>query len=450
MAVRLSAERARLLIAVPKRREELVDELSELYPTEIVELFEQLTERERVLVFRLLPITQATDVFEKLPPQQQISLLMNLSRRHRADILNEMSPDDRADLFDRLPDELASALLPLLEEVERLNAGALMAFPEDTAGGRMTTEYARLAEDISVSEALEELRKLASTRETIRYVYVTDKTGVLVGFLHLEDLVFAKPSQRTGDIMRKRVISVRVDTDQEEVAKVCAEFDLNVIPVVDERGKLRGIVTVDDVIDIIKEEATEDMQKMAALEAMDLSYFQTKFLTLVRKRLLWLIILLIAETLSGDILKSYSHAMEVIVGLAYFIPMLIDTGGNAGTQSATLIIRGLAMGEIGFRQIFSIVRREIASGLILGCVLGGIAFGRALWLGGGDPMLGITVGIALTATVTASTLSGALLPLIFHKLKLDPAVMCGPFITTIVDVVGLIIYFELAKVLLKL
>ena len=450
MSVRLSEERARLLIAVPRRRQELIDELSELYPAEVVELFNQLTERERVLIFRLLPITQATDVFEKLPHQQQISLLMNLSRRHRAEILNEMSPDDRADLFDELPDELVSALLLLLKDSERRNADTLMAFPEDTAGGRMTTEYARLAEDISVSEALEALRNLAATRETIRFVYVTDKTGVLVGFLHLEDLVFASPSQQLRNIMRKHVISVKLDADQEEVAKVCAEFDLNVIPVVDERGKLRGIVTVDDVIDIIEEETTEDMHKMAAVEAMDLSYFQTKFMTLVRKRLVWLIILLIAETLSGDILKSYSHVLEVIVGLAYFIPMLIDTGGNAGTQSATLIIRGLAVGEISFKQVFSILRREIASGFMMGCILGVIAFLRALWLGGGNPMLGITVGAALTATVTVSTLTGALLPLIFQKVKLDPAVMCGPFITTLVDVIGLIVYFELAKVLLKL
>mgnify|MGYP000315351283 FL=1 len=360
-----------------------------------------------------------------------------------------MSADDRADLFEELSEEAFAKLLPLLRKEERRETVELMQFKPDTAGGLMTTEYAELKETMTVQQAIELLRSMADKKETIRYAYVTDKNGTLIGYVHLEDLIFAPPTAKIGEIMRTEVIAVGVDADQEEVARICRKYDLDVIPVVDGAGRLRGIITYDDVMDVIEEEAEEDIQRMGGLETIDVSYFRAPIPLLVRKRVVWLAVLLILEAISGSVLKAYSRSLEAVVGLAYFIPMLIGSGGNAGSQSAAMIIRELAIrGRLGAREIGLILYKELTSGLLLGLLLSFIAVFRAVLLVGKSVAMAATVGFALISVILIGTLSGALLPVLAHKLKFDPAVLSGPIVTTLVDVIGLVVYFEIAKLLL--
>ncbi|MCD6506250.1 magnesium transporter [Candidatus Poribacteria bacterium] len=426
--------------------------LSEAHPSEIADLISRIEdEDERFRLFNLLDEEKAILTFEQLPGEVQEEILGKLNSVRQAKLLDEMSPDDRADLMTKLPEEVFAKLLPLLKKEERKDVVELIQFKPDTAGGLMTTEYAELKETMTAQRAIEHLRRMADKKETIRYAYVTDKNGVLVGYLHIEDLVFAPPTAKVGELMRTEVISVDVDMDQEEVARICKKYDLDVIPVVDGTGRLRGIITYDDVMDVLSEEADEDIQKISALETIDISYFQASIPLLVRKRVVWLAVLLLLEAISGTVLKAYSHALEAVVGLAYFIPMLIDSGGNAGAQSAAMIIRELAIkGEIGLKDTFRIFYKELSSGLLLGGILSFIAILRAVWLVGNNAALALTVAFALVAVILIGTMAGAFLPIIARKLRFDPAVVSGPLVTTLVDVVGLAVYFEIAKLLLHI
>jgi len=313
----------------------------------------------------------------------------------------------------------------------------------------MTTEYIALTPELKVSEASELIRLAAPKKETIYYTYVTDRENRLMGFVSLKDIFMARSDLPIKKIMHRKVIKAGTGQDQEEVAKTVRKYNLLALPVIDRDKKLAGIVTVDDILDVVHEENTEDFYKMAAMLAPKEEYFNTGFFTLLRRRIVWLVILLIAVQFSGQILKNYGFALEAVVALAYFIPMLLNTAGNAGTQSSTIIIRGLATGEIGIGQVFKVIRRELAMGLALGTILGLLGAGRALLLEA-NPFLGIAVGLTLAGTIVMATLTGALLPLLLKKIKIDPAVAAGPFITTVVDITALIIYFEIAKTLLHL
>ncbi|HIE26133.1 TPA: magnesium transporter [Candidatus Poribacteria bacterium] len=442
----LTADDVRSLLGVSNRAK-LIERLQSLYPAEIAELIRDLEERDRVILFRLLQLEQAVEVFEEFEADEQEALLLQLSKRQRAEMLDEMAPDERADMFAEFSDELVQRLLPLMKPAEQRDVQRLMQYPEDSAGGIMTTDYAALPAEMSISQSLEELRKMVDKKETIRYVYVTDSTGMLIGFLHFEDIVFAAPDETIEGIMRQRVISVSVDMDREEVAQIIAQFDLNVIPVVDAEGKLCGIVTVDDIIDVIEEEATEDIYKLGAAGKPADSYFGAKLFTVSRRRITWLLVLVVAGFISGAIIEYYEVALQSLVALAFFIPVLMDSGGNAGTQASTVVVRGLAVGDIRLRDVGRVLLREFTVGALVGTAMAILTAGRAL-LTQKNPLFGAAVGVAMFATVCIATTAGAILPLFFTKLKFDPAVSSGPFITTVVDVLALIVYFEIAKLLL--
>ena len=432
-----------------RRIEEMKAALKDLHPVDIASILTNLKDEEKVTVFRLLPQELALETFNELDEEEQSSILSLLGKNYAATVLNEMAPDERADLFEELPEEIIERFLPLMSPAERSDVEKLLKEKEHSAGSIMTTEYASLKPNLTIAEALKNIRQMAPNKETIYYLYVVDNEEKLVGVVSLKDLVLGEPSQKIAEIMHPEVISVKENQDQEEVAHLIAKYNFLAMPVVDKKNKLSGIVTVDDTIDIIKEENTEDIHKMAAMEAPEEEYFKSSFFTLARKRILWLIALLIAQTFTGNILKGYSHALEAMVALAYFIPLLIGTGGNAGTQSSATIIRGLATGEISLKHIFRVMRREIGLGLVLGAILGLFGFGRAV-LTEGNVLLGLTVGIGLAATITVATITGAFLPLLLRRMRIDPAVAAGPFISTAIDLTGLIIYFQIAKLLLHI
>jgi magnesium transporter len=446
-------ERMRLL--VPEMRElmeagqfeELKEIVASFEPIEVAEVFGNFSEPEQLRLLRELELHTAAEIFEELHGDEQTRLISGLEHRRAAAVLDEMSPDDRADLLVDLPDELVSRFLTLMKRPEAADVRELMKYPPNTAGGLMTTQYASALEDTTVGEAMRILREEAKKLEVVYYLYVTDREGGLTGVVSLKQLVLAEPDLRLSEIMKPSPVSVDLEMDQEQVAKRVAKYDFVAMPVVDASGRMRGIVTVDDVVDVIHTEATEDMHKMASMEAVDEAYLRVGFLSLARKRIVWLVALLFIETLSGKVLQIYSGAIEAVVALAYFIPLLTGTGGNAGAQTSTMIVRGLATGEISLRDGSRVIVKEILMGLFLGLILGAFAFARAFW-GEGNVALGLTLGISIVAVVTMATLAGSLLPMFFRLLRRDPAVMAGPFITTLVDVVSLVIYLEIARRLL--
>ena len=431
------------------KKEELNEAMKEMHPIDIADALFDLDIKEQVALISRIDKKQMIEVFDELDEDEQFELLDRLEKELSAYLLNEMSSDERADLLSSLPDEVANKFLDLMSETERKDVEKLLKYPPNSAGSIMTTEYISLTPELTVSQVSELIRQTAPKKETIYYTYVTDRENRLIGFVSLKDIFMAGQDLPIKKIMHRKVIKAGTRQDQEEVAKTVRKYNLLALPVIDRDRKLVGIVTVDDILDVIHEENTEDFYKMAAMLAPKEEYFNTGFFTLLRRRIVWLVILLIAVQFSGQILKNYGFALEAAVALVYFIPMLLNTAGNAGTQSSTIIIRGLATGEIGIGQVFKVIRRELAMGLALGTILGLLGAGRALLLEA-NPFLGIAVGLTLAGTIVMATLTGALLPLLLKKIKIDPAVAAGPFITTVVDITALIIYFEIAKSLLHL
>lgn len=431
------------------KKEELNEAMKEMHPIDIADALFDLDIKEQVALISRIDKKQMIEVFDELDEDEQFELLDRLEKELSAYLLNEMSSDERADLLSSLPDEVTNKFINLMSETERKDVEKLLKYPPNSAGSIMTTEYISLTPELTVSQASELIRQTAPKKETIYYTYVTDRENRLIGFVSLKDIFMAGQDLPIKKIMHRKVIKAGTRQDQEEVAKTVRKYNLLALPVIDRDKKLAGIVTVDDILDVVHEENTEDFYKMAAMLAPKEEYFNTGFFTLLRRRIVWLVILLIAVQFSGQILKNYGFALEAAVALVYFIPMLLNTAGNAGTQSSTIIIRGLATGEIGIGQVFKVIRRELAMGLALGTILGLLGAGRALLLEA-NPFLGIAVGLTLAGTIVMATLTGALLPLLLKKIKIDPAVAAGPFITTVVDITALIIYFEIAKSLLHL
>ncbi|UCB56835.1 MAG: magnesium transporter [Candidatus Omnitrophota bacterium] len=431
------------------KKEELNEALREMHPADIADALFDLHIKEQVALISRIDKEQMIKVFDELDEEEQFELLDKLEKELSAYLLNEMSPDERADLLSSLPDEVVNKFLNLMSENERKDVEKLLRYPANSAGSIMTTEYISLTPELMVSQAAELIRQAAPKKETIYYTYVTDHEHRLVGFVSLKDIFMAREDVPIKKLMHRRVFKAFAEHDQEEVAQTVRKYNLLALPVIDKDKKLVGIVTVDDIMDVLRQENTEDVYKMAAMLAPKEEYFNTGFFTLVRRRIVWLVILLIAVQFSGQILKNYGFALEAVVALAFFIPLLLNTAGNAGTQSSTTIIRGLATGEITINQVLKVVRREIGLGLVLGGALGVLGAGRALLLQG-NPFVSLAVGLALAATIVMATLTGAFLPLLLKKLKIDPAVAAGPFISTVVDITALIVYFEIAKALLHL
>jgi magnesium transporter len=328
----------------------------------------------------------------------------------------------------------------------------LLGHPDDTAGGRMTSDFIALRRQTTAQMAIEFLRGLQRDAETPYYLYVVDRSGVLIGIVGLRDIIIAAPTATMADIMRPEVISVPVGTDQEEVARVMQHYDLLAVPVVNAGGKLVGVINYNDIVDVIEDEATEDLLRFGGLEGgVELSrpYFTVPIATVIRKRIGWLLLLFVAETLTGTVLRVFESELAAVVALSFFIPLLIGTGGNTGAQTVSTLIRGLALGEVRSRDIWRVIVRELLSGLLMGALLGLVAFGRALLWRTGLP-LAFVVGLSIIAICTWANTIGALIPLLAHRLKIDPAVVSAPLITTLVDATGLAIYFLIAKVLLGL
>jgi magnesium transporter len=386
-------------------------------------------------------------VFEHIEGDDRSVILPLLPQREQKNILNEMSPDERADFFDEITTEEVQHYTELLTKEAREESRLLASYPPDSAGGIMTTDFVTLLEDMTVAQALKRIREDASDAEQIYSLYVVNRQNKLVGIVTLKDIILANPNRKIGRMMDHRVMSVNAEDDQEEVAGLFKKYDLNALPVVDQYGTLIGIITVDDIIDVIGEEDTEDIYRFGGVKETELTYFQTSAPKWARQRITWLLLLVVTGFISGFILERYEEALTTVVMLAFFIPVLMDSGGNAGTQSATVIVRGLATGEITMVQASRVLRKELLIALMVGVALALLTALRAVIMHS-DYALALTVAIAMLATVTVAKISGAMLPMLFKKLGFDPAIMSGPFITTIVDIFALILYFELARMFL--
>lgn len=433
---------------IQERKYSDIKKILPLHPEDIAELIGKLpTSAYKLFVFRLVSYDKAVDVFECLSTEEEEDMLKTLSSREIREILNEMSPDDRTELFEEMPAELVKKFVNLLSPEERKIAVEILNYPPECVGRLLTPDFVQLYEDMSVEEALAHIKKVGIEKETVYYSYVLDKEIKLIGIVSLKKLVLSDSATKISEIMSKDVIKVSALTDQEEAANLFKRYDLLVLPVVDSNNKLLGIVTFDDLVDVLEEEVTEDFEKIAAVLPVEKPYMEASFFELLWKRSFWLIVLVVLSSASSLIMKNYDGIIQRCISLTFFLPILIATGGNAGMQSAMMVIRGLTTGDIGIKDFFKVVFRESLLGFSLGIILAIIGLIRVI-IQEGDGLLSISVGVAIGFTVMFAAIIGAALPIIFRKLRLDPALMSGPLITTIVDVAGIFIYFRIALLLL--
>jgi len=428
------------------------------HPAIIAELISALSGDEAWGVLKHVDLPLRAEIFSHLDDDLQVEVVGTLRRNEIAQILTEMPHDERADLFKKMPEERREAVLPALAQAEREDIRRLTAYQEGTAGAVMTSDYATLSPELTASQAIERLREVAPDKETIYYAYVLDDHRKLLGFVSLKDLIVARREARIGAIMHSEVIFARVQDDQEDAARKIQKYDLLALPVLNGGDALVGIITHDDAIDIITQEHTEDMEKFMAIVGSheDAVYMKTPAWVHFKNRSPWIIVLAILGLVSGFIVQSFEGLLLQFAILAAFMPMLADTGGNTGSQSATLVVRALALKEISPRDIFRILTKELQVAFLLALLLGIITFGRVILFGGRSTIpdqyslitIGFAIAIALGLQVIISTLIGALLPLAAARAKFDPALVASPALTTIVDITGLLIYFTTVKVLL--
>lgn len=415
-----------------------------------------LSADERVDAFRLLLPDEADDFFQSLPAADQGEILMALPPGERRLWLRLLAPDDTVDVLQQVPVEDRNALVDLLDESTKREVKALLAYAEDEAGGLMSPRFARLRADMPVEEAIRYLRRqIQGHLETIYYAYVLDAEQRLIGAVSVRELFAARADQMVSNVMCRDLVTVPETMDQEEVAKVLAEHDLMAIPVVDAEGRMKGIVTFDDIVDVVQEEATEDIQKIGGMEALDAPYLQTRFMSMLKKRAGWLAALFIGESLTATAMSFYEEEIARAVVLALFVPLIISSGGNSGSQASTLVVRAMALGEVKLRDWFRVVRRELLFGLCLGLVLAAIGLVRILvWqavfhcYGEHYILVALSVGLSLVGVVMWGTVCGSMLPFLLRRLRFDPASASAPFVATLVDVMGLIIYFTIASLVL--
>ena len=422
------------------------DELLDFWPT--------LRRSQRVDRFEALPRDQMDNFFLALDARSQSSLLLSLPEGERRLYMRLLAPDDAADVIQESKKK-RQYLLDLLDDKTMNEVKALLAFREDSAGGLMNPRFARLRPDASIDEAISYLRQQLGHVETIHYAYVLDENQTLLGVVALKDLVSADPTKTVKDVMTTKIYSVSPNTDQNEIAHLLTEHGIKAVPVVDENRHMQGIVMADDLIAVLREEDTEDIQKMGGLEALDGPYLETGFLAMIRKRAGWLVILFLGEMLTASAMTHFEEEIQRAVVLALFIPLLISSGGNSGSQATSLIIRALALREVRLRNWWRVIRREVAAGVVLGAILGFVGLVRiliwqTLWHTYGEHyvLVALTIACSLVGVVTFGTLAGSMLPFILRRCGLDPASASAPFVATLVDVTGLVIYFTIAKVIL--
>ena len=415
---------------------------------DIAEFLGECDEKERALLFRMLPKDMAAEVFANLDAEDVETLIHDYSDKEVAELVDGLYNDDLADLMEELPASVARRVLAATDPERRKLVNKLLAYPEDSAGAMMTTEFVHLRQKMTVIEALTRLRKVSTRTEMIYTCFVTSESRILEGVITVRELLQARDESTLAEIMETNVLSVTTQADKEQVARMFDRYDLLAIPVVDSENRLVGIVTVDDAVDVLIEESTEDVTIMAAVRPTEKPYLETTVWDNCKRRVVWLLLLMFSGMINGSILERFEHAFVALPILVTFMPMVTDTGGNAGSQSSTLLIRGIALGEIRLRNLGQVLLKELGIGLSVGSILA-LANGLRIYLmNGHDLLLAATVSAALLAVVVAANLIGGMLPLIAKSLKLDPAIMASPLITTIVDALGLVLYFEIASALM--
>ncbi len=420
--------------------------LEQVHPADIAELLDELEPETAVILFGLLPTETASEVLDETGGRIRGEIVENVDDERLADLLDELPMDDAAEFLEDLPEEVSSKLLSLMEPEEAEDVRELLAYEENTAGRLMNRDVVALRRQWTIDETLNYLRSLEDA-ETLTYLYVVDRDDKLIGVVALRNLVLAKPDQTIEEIMSREVVSVPVTADQEELAEMVAKYDYFAIPVVDENERLVGVVTVDDVLDIFEEEVTEDIQRLGGSEPLEQPYFAVSTFQIFQKRIGWLLLLFVASTLSGEVIRMFQHELDVVVALGFFITLITGTGGNAGSQTVATIIRAITLDEVRISNMWHAWRREVSVGFMLGFVMGVVGIARALlWHTGFE--VAMVVALTLPIVVIWSTTVATVIPILADRFNIDPTVISGPMIATIVDASGLLIYFSLAKTIL--
>ena len=451
MEVREKMNMERLVqLAEEKQYRQLKEALLEFPAVDVAAFMEELDSERTVIVFRMLPKDLAMDVFAELPVENQQHIINSITDQELSEIMEELYVDDAVDMVEELPAAVVRRVLKSTTPDTRKLINQFLNYPENSAGSIMTAEYVGLKKTMTVEECFAYIRKHAVDSETIYTCYVMDEGRHLDGVVTVKDLLMNPYETKVGDIMDTHVIKAYTTEDQEQVADTMNKYDLLSLPVVDSEARLVGIVTVDDVMDVMEEEATEDFEKMAAMLPSEKPYLKTGVFQLAKNRIPWLLILMLSSTITGGILLKYENAFAAVPLLVSFVPMLMDTGGNCGSQSSTMIIRGMAVGEIAVTDILKVVWKEVRVGVLVGVVLSLVNFIRLMLQYPGNTMICLTVVLSLFCTVVAAKTIGCVLPIAAKTLKMDPAIMASPLITTIVDAVSLMVYFDLACRLLDM
>ncbi|MDS1003429.1 magnesium transporter [Clostridium sporogenes] len=432
-----------------KKYSEAREELLKLNSVDIATLLEEVDNKKNMLVlFRLLPKDIEIDVFSYMSNDMQQYIIQSITHEEMTTIIDQLYFDDVIDLLEEMPANIVKKILLNTDEKKRKLINQFLKYEEDSAGSIMTIEFVDLKKEMTVEQAIERIRKIGVDKQTINTCYVIDKNRKLEGIISIRRLILSNKDVLIKDIMKENYVSINTFDDQEYVASQFKKYDLVSMPVVDKEHRLVGIITIDDIVDIIDQENTEDFHKMAAMEPSEEEYLKTGVFELAKHRILWLLVLMISATFTGNIIRKSQDVLQSVVILASFIPMLMDTGGNSGSQSSTLVIRGLALGEIKLKDIFKVMWKEFRVSVVVGIALSIVNFLRVYFIEKVSFMVSMTVCISLFFTVVLAKVVGGILPIVAKKLKLDPAIMASPLITTIVDAVALLIYFGTAQMLL--
>ena len=424
--------------------------LSDMNEVDVAEILKPFTPQMTLMLFRMLPKDLAAEVFAKFTKERQLDIINSVTNEELTNIVNELFFDDMIDLIEEMPANVVNKILTHTGENERELINEFLKYPPDSAGGLTTIEYVNLKKSMTVKEAMDYIKKVGLNTETVYTCYVTDKNRILEGIVSLRTLVTSDDHLKIEDIMEREITKVNTHSDREEVANIFRKYGFLALPVVDNENRLIGIITVDDIMNVISQEATEDFQKMAAMSPSVEEYLDVGIWQLARNRLPWLLVLMISATFTGRIMGKYEDILISVAVLGTFIPMLMDTGGNAGTQSSTLVIRGLAIGDIRVSDGIKVLLKEFAVSFIVGIILAVTNFARLIVIEQVGMLVAATVSISLIVTIVLSKVIGGILPIFAKKLKMDPAIMAGPLITTIVDALSLIAYFAIATTMLGL
>lgn len=419
-------------------------------PIDIADVFEEFPKEKYLIIFKLLPKDFSSEVFSYLSPEKQQEVIENITDDEIKFIVEDMYLDDTVDFIEEMPANIVDKILKNTSSDKRKLINQMLKYPENSAGSVMTVEYISFKDNYTVKQAIEYYRKVAIDKEETDICFVTDTKKKLVGIISLKTLILSKDDSYIQDEMDTNFVSVLTLDDQEEIAALFRKYDLTTMPVVDHENRLVGVITVDDIVDVIDQENTEDIQKMAAMNPSDEEYLKESVISLAKHRILWLLVLMISATFTGLVIKKYEDILQSAVYLATFIPMLMDTGGNAGSQSATLVIRGIALEEIEFSDIFRVIWKELRVSILVGFILSAVNFIRIYYFTRSGLETSLVVAISMFLTVIMAKVVGGVLPLVAKSLKIDPAIMASPLITTIVDTAALIIFFKLSVIFLHI